>query len=78
VPVGEVAAEILSELTPPTALVVHHLRISCEWGVSHRCLGDLDHTIEDIDVGEHRAVLGWGRPRRFQAHILHLYANDFR
>ena len=39
---------------------------------------DLDDTIEDIDVGEHRAVLGWGRPRWFQAHILHLYAEGLR
>ena len=43
-----------------------------------RSASDLDDTIEDIDVREHCAVLGWWRPRWFEAHVLHLYSHDFR
>ena len=41
-----------------------------------RSVSDLDDTIEDIDVREHCAVLGWRRPGWFEAHVLHLYSHD--
>ena len=40
-------------------------------------VSDLYDTIEDIDVGEHDAVLGRRSPRWYQAHVLHLYTHDF-
>ena len=47
-------------------------------GCFMRSVSDLDDTIEDIDVREHCAVLGWRRPGWFEAHVLHLYSHDFR
>ena len=71
-PVREIAAEKLSQLASSTALVVQGNECS---RVVFRNVCDLDNTIEDIDVGEHSAVLGGGRSRWFKAHVLHLNAD---
>ena len=73
-PVREIAAEKFSKLASSTALVVHQLGNECSREVFQNVC-DLDNTIEDIDVGEHSAVLGGGRTRWFKAHVLQLYAD---
>ena len=40
------------------------------------CMCDLDDTIEDIDVGEHCAVLGGRSTGWLEAHVLHQYTDE--